>query len=225
MSVFLPFVTSSAPDPADLQLIDSFEPVMLSLLPAPGEAVHAEALLALCMGDGLLEVLEWSSEGTGADPAASMWLAALRWHHVITGRFPPGSPQPPPRPTSHAMRRIVDAAAVELVPGSAGTSLAGLASGDMGSPRAPAQPEAEDDAALLRIVPISALPYVETPMKQDWAAQAICLTHGHPRLVRDAQQRAGQPPGAPAPGPKHELLQLVVEDLGRRWRETTLPRR
>jgi hypothetical protein len=222
MSVFLAFVTSP-PDSSDLRLIDAFEPSLLSLLPAPGEPVHAEALLALCVGDGLLEVLEWSREGTGADPAASMWLAALRWHHVITGAFPAGAPQPPPRPTSHALRLIVETAGVELTPGSADTSLSGLSSAEMGTRRAPPQPEAHDDAALLRVLPISCLPYVETPMKQDWAEQAICLTHGGPALILEARQRAAQPPAPVPPGPRHELLGVVVEDLSRRWREATLP--
>ncbi|WP_147383515.1 hypothetical protein [Nesterenkonia natronophila] len=216
---------TSPPHSSDLRLIDAFRPSLLSLLPPPDEPVHAEALLALCVGDGLLEVLEWSREGTGADPAASMWLAALRWHHVITGTFPAGAPQPPPRPTSHALRLIVDTAGVELIPGSAHTSLSGLSSAEMGTRRAPPQPEADDDAALLRILPISCLPYVETPMKQDWAETAICLTHGSSALIREARHRAAHPPTPVPLGPRHELLEVVVEDLDRRWREVTLPKR
>ncbi|TLQ01497.1 hypothetical protein FEF26_00535 [Nesterenkonia salmonea] len=214
---------TSSLDPEDLRLIDAFEPAMRSLLPAQDEPVHAEVLLALCLGDGLLEVLEWSREGTGADPAASMWLAALRWHKVVTGGFPVGAPQPRPRPTDHALRLIVESAGLELIPGSADTSLASLATAEMGTRGAPPQPEVDDDAALLRILPISLVPYVEDSMKQSWAEQAICLTHGNRRLLRESRRRAVEVPDPAQHGASHELLNVVVEDLSKRWRKTTLP--
>lgn len=223
MSVFLPFVTSPL-DPEDLHLINLFEPTMLSMLPAPNEPVHAEVLLALCLGDGLLEVLEWSIEGSGADPAASMWLAALRWHRVLTGRFPVGTPEPPARPTDHALRMIVQSGGLDLVPGSADTSLGSLARTEMGSRNAPPRPEDDDDAALLRILPISLVPYVEGPMKQTWAEQAICLTHGHPRLMQEARRRAVQAPSRQDATGDHDLLRVVIEDLSTRWKRTTLPK-
>ncbi|NDK30784.1 hypothetical protein [Nesterenkonia haasae] len=210
-------------NPEDLRLVDSFEPTMRSLLPGPDEPVHAEALLALCMGDGLLEVLEWSREGSGADPAASMWLAALRWHRVLAGDFPQGCPRPTPRPTDHALRLIVKSGGLALIPGSADTSLASLSSAEMGTRAAPPQPAADDEAALLRILPISLVPYVEASMKQNWAEQAVCLTHGNPRLLREARRRALAPPPPAKHAPAHELLAVVVEDLSQRWRKTTLP--
>lgn len=238
----------------DQQLVETFEPAVLEMLPGPGEQVHAETLLTLCLADGVLEVLEWAREGTGADPAATMWLASLRWHRLITGGFPESAPQPQPRPTDHALKLILDSGSLEVLPGSAEESLAGLASGEMGTRGAPAQPEADGDAALARITPLGLVPYVETEMKQDWAEQAICLTHGHPRLVAAArrlaadlhnayQHSAHQHSDAAAPqvcgaqsshtmvtsestgaaGVRHELLTVVVEDLGRRWRAVARP--
>lgn len=226
MSVFLPFVT---PDPSEnAQLIAAFEPALRALLPAPGEPVHAETLLALCLAEGLLEVLQWAQEGTGADPAASMWLAALRWHRVVTGSFPAGAPEPPPRPTDHACQLILDSGSLQLLPHSAESSLTGLRTAlsrptPIGSPAQPAQPDIQYDDALQRVIPISLVPYVAAPMKQDWAAQALCLTHGHPELVAEARRGALRTPEIRDPGPRQELLSVVVEDLAHRWREATKP--
>ncbi|WP_150460025.1 hypothetical protein [Nesterenkonia ebinurensis] len=230
---------------AEAQLIERFEPVMLGLLPGPDEPVHAETLLALCLAEGLVEILQWAKEGTGADPAASMWLAALRWHRIITGGFPAGAPEPPPRPTDHALKLILDSGGAEVIPGSADASLAGLADGEMKTPadwtrdgdrlggenaRAGARSsEAIEEShsrrsahkTLIRTVPISLVPYVGTEMKQNWAAAAVCLTHGHPELVEKARRRATDFPAPAAPGARHELLTVVVADLARRWKETT----
>lgn len=208
----------------DAELIDRFEAEMTAVLPGAGEPVHAETLLALCLADGLLEVLEWSAEGTGADPLGAMWLAALRWHRVVAGGFPAGAPEPPQRPTDHALGIIMRGGGIDLVPGSADGSRAGLASGEMAYPSEPAQPGLLDEAVLVRAVPIGLFPYVDAQMRHKWAQEAICLTHGHPDLVSAAQERVAAVTAGPEKtesdgAPRHELLSVVVEDLARRWRQ------
>lgn len=221
--LFLPAVTaeqrSSAPTD-DQRLIAAFEPAMLGILPGQGEPVHAETLLALCLADGVLEVLEWAREGTGADPAASMWLASLRWYQLLSDDFPKDAPQPQVRPTDYALRRILEAGALKLVPGSAEESLAGLASGEMnlapsradGGPevrgsapggdqdegrrqseqatRAATDGEAALSPALDRVLPIGLVPYVEPGMKLSWAKQAVRLTHRDPELIAASSRLA-----------------------------------
>ncbi|WP_168198694.1 ADP-ribosylglycohydrolase family protein [Nesterenkonia sp. NBAIMH1] len=210
----------------DEELIAQFQGQMTALLPGRDEPIHAETLLTLCLADGLLEVLEWSAEGTGADPLAAMWLACLRWHRAVTGSFPEGSPQPPRRPTDHALALILQAGGSPLVPGSAESSLRGLASADMAYPSSPAQPEAYDTAVLSRAVPIGLFPYVGVETRKKWAQEAISLTHGHPDVVAAAQSRVAEVTAGEhseqdlsEEQSRHELLSVVVEDLARRWRQ------
>lgn len=199
--------------------------------------MHAETLLALCLADGVLEVLEWAREGTGADPAASLWLASLRWYRLITGESPAGAPQPQPRPTDFALRRIREAGALDIVAGSAEESLAGLDSAEMnllpkrrgadtGQDQHLGDAEAESalphPSVLTRVLPIGLAPYVELGMKQDWAAQAVFLTHQDPELVAAARQRVAELHRAGLDSGdsqgRNELLTVVVEDLANRWR-------
>lgn len=183
--------------------MEAFEPAMRSLLPHRRSAVHAETLLMLCLADGVLEVLEWAREGTGADPGASLWLASLRWYRLVAGEFPENAPQPQPRPADFALGRIKEAGALDIVPGSAEESLAGLDSAEMnllprrgrtGMPpgeeldRAAVDSAALSNPVLARVIPIGLAPYVELEMKQDWAAQAVFLTHQDPELVAAARQ-------------------------------------
>lgn len=210
-------------------LITRFEPVMLELLPAvaaeePVE-VHAEVLHALCLAEGLLEVLEWSAEGTGADPLALIWLSALRWHRIMTGRLPEAAPEPPPRPTDHALGLLVHSGAVSVRQGTADAALTGLASGEMAYPSEPAQPGLYDEAVLTRVTPLGLVPYIDAGVRADWARQAVSLTHGHPELIEAAQQRVeGIAAAAERPGrtpQQHGLLGVVVENLAQRWRKAT----
>lgn len=185
-------VVSSAVS-TDERLIRSLRPVLEAAAPLPGEAVHAEALHQLCLADGLLELLDWSRQGLPADPLACMWLGSLRWHRLMTGRFPEGAPEPPPREAD----RLLGPAFAPGAPGrtalaehSGSSSLAGLASGEMGHRSSPNQPEADDAAALLRVVPIGLVPYVEQERRADWAEQAASLTHGAASLQRRARRLA-----------------------------------
>src|SRR5690625_6371900 len=53
--------------------------------------------LRLYVADGLLEVLEWATDGQAADPPAAIWLALLRWYNNRYGAYPEGLPVPPER--------------------------------------------------------------------------------------------------------------------------------
>src|SRR5699024_12717400 len=45
-----------------------------------GTELSTGVQLGLYVADGLLEVLEWATDGQAAYPPASIWLALLRWY-------------------------------------------------------------------------------------------------------------------------------------------------
>ncbi|WP_010525743.1 ADP-ribosylglycohydrolase [Nesterenkonia sp. F] len=167
---------------------------------ASDAAVHAEALHQLCLADGLLELLDWTHQGVGADPLACFWLAALRWHRLVTGGFPEAAPRPPSRSVDEQLSARLRAAgrtsgpqqdgAVPLAvrPGTETPGVDGLAAGEMAYPTAPAQPELDDPTVLLRLVPLALVPYIDDALREQWVRQATALTHGHP-LILDRAQR------------------------------------
>lgn len=167
-----------------------FESVLAAGLPRdtgnPPPEVHAEFLHQLCLADAILEVLEWSSHGTASDPLGSMWLGALRWHRALVGNFPEGAPEPASRPSDYALELIINSGGLHVKPGTAEASLAGLSAGEMAYPTDPAQPEETDDGALLRVIPLALVPYVDQASRHKWAEQALGLTHGHPGLTATA---------------------------------------
>lgn len=176
----------------DALVISRLRSVLLAGLPrsSPGTAVpiHGETLHQLCLTEGLLELLDFTRHGSAADPLACMWLASLRWYKLLHGSFPLNAPQPPQQPVDHGLTVLKDAGALHILPGTADASLRGLASGDMGYPSSPAQPQETADAVLIRILPIGLVPYIEDQMRRSWAEQAVALTHGHPDVVETAQQ-------------------------------------
>lgn len=174
----------------DARLIDRFSPVLLAALPqeGPQAPVHAEILHQYCLSDGLLELLDWSRQGVGADPLACMWLASLRWHRVITGQFPPGAPEPPARDVDAALLQAVRNRQLRVAEGTGSVSLSGLADGEMAYPSAPAQPESADAAALLRVIPLGLVPYIDQDMRASWVSQAVSLTQGAPALIEAAER-------------------------------------
>ncbi|MBE1513344.1 ADP-ribosylglycohydrolase family protein [Nesterenkonia halotolerans] len=173
------------------KLISRFYPVLAAgARQGDSPAHHAELLHQLCTADGLLELLDWTRQGLGADPLACMWLGSLRWYRVVTGSYPPGAPQPPSRAVDAQLATLRSEGSLILEPESAGGSLAGLAEGQMAYPSAPAQPESEASQALLRVVPVGLVPYIDEPMRRAWARQTVALTHGHPALLRRAEELA-----------------------------------
>ncbi|WP_218219722.1 ADP-ribosylglycohydrolase family protein [Nesterenkonia sp. Act20] len=173
------------------KLISRFYPVLAAgARQSDSPAHHAELLHQLCTADGLLELLDWTRQGLGADPLACMWLGSLRWYRVVTGSYPPGAPQPPRRTVDAQLARLLGEGALTLQPDSAAGSLVALADGQMAYPSAPAQPESQDPQALLRAVPVGLVPYIDEPMRRAWARQTVALTHGHPALLRRAEELA-----------------------------------
>lgn len=234
----------------DAELISQFSAHMRSALPVPDAQgtmqLHAELLHRICLAEGLLEILEWTRQGMSADPLACMWLAGLRWHRLITGMVPENAPSPPHHETESALAALLEDGSLAVQPGTGITSLESLGSGEMHYPSAPAQPEATDDEALLRLTPIALVPYVEEPMRVRWVEQNLALTHGHPDLLRQGQllvarihQQASSGKGATvpdetgiegtdgnarSPDQQDHPLFTVITDLTERWYRVTDPR-
>lgn len=257
----------------DQRLISQFEPVMRAGLPVTIQApveVHAERLHQLMVAESLLELLDWSQQGTAADPLGCFWLGGLRWFRLLYGHYPADAPAPPQRATDHGLQLLISAGAVKIQPGSGDQAAEGLNSADMAYPSSPAQPELVQDSALLRVLPLALVPYVEESMLNDWTAQLLALTHGSTALTSTAQQlvqtmrslitetpkdtesvigdalvpvsaataellepqlyaAAGLSPAASGTvsggfgDAEQSLLHVVVEHLGQRWRDVTLP--
>ena len=217
-------------------LISRFCPELLAGFPQPeGDVLqlHAELLHRICLADGLLEVLDWSQQGVGTDPLACMWLAGLRWHQLVTGHFPDGAPEPPPRATDAALSELLTSGALRITEQTGETSISSLSSGQLHYPSTPAQPDATDREVLLRLAPLALVPYIDEPMRMRWVEQNVSMTHGGDqlleqsrRLVTDLHQRASSPQPAAAghdtaaPADSHPFFGVVGE-LAQRWAEVT----
>lgn len=235
---------------SDQRLISRFFPVMTAGFPEPAGPdaavqLHAELLHRICLADGLLEVLEWTQQGTGTDALACMWLAGLRWHRLVTGSFPAGAPQPPPRQTDTDLAALLEAGTLRTAASTGAASLAGLSSGELHYPSAPTQPGVKDEDVLLRLTPLALVPYIDEQMRSSWVEQNLAMTHGDTdlleqgrRLVSAVHQEASAaepaPPqaeaadpaavhsaGAAAAGASGHPLFAVVRDLADRWEEVT----
>lgn len=170
-----------------------------------GAEVEAEVLHALCGADGVLELLDWSRQGVGADPLACLWLGSLRWYRLITGGFPAEAPAPPPRELDSRLTAALRHGELRLTPGDGAVSLAGLASGQMAYPSSPAQAESESSDALVRVLPLALVPYAEPAMLRSWADQSVCLTQGGDEVRRRAAavvDDLGLLGGSAAPSPR-----------------------
>lgn len=177
-----------SPAAADDAVISRFGPVMTAGLSAaenesPG-ALPAELLFQWCAADGILEVMQWSRQGLGADPAACLWLSALRWYRLMNQSLPAQAPAPPPRDLDAAL----DAHRDDVDRSSARSSALGLSGGDMAFPHDPAQPHVVYAPALLRVVPLALVPFVEEDTLSEWVRSAMSLTHGHLDLLRAAER-------------------------------------
>lgn len=125
--------------------------------------------LGLYTADGLLEVLEWASEGQAADPPASVWLALLRWYKSRYGNFPEGLPV--------VYDRWIDTYPLGNGDVEDATKI-GLEELEMGTPRKPHGAEASGAQALVRAAPFGMLPQVDDDWVVKMSQQAAVLTHG-----------------------------------------------
>lgn len=124
--------------------------------------------LTLYVADGLLEVLEWATDGQAADPAASVWLALLRWYKSRYGLFPEGLPT--------VYDRWIDAYPLGAGAVEDATTV-GLEEPEMGLPRKPHGTETTGTDALVRTAPFGMIPQVEPDWVLKMSQQAAVLTH------------------------------------------------
>lgn len=134
-----------------------------------GTATSTGTQLTLYVADGLLEVLEWATDGQAADPPAAIWLALLRWYNNRYGAYPEGLPVPPERWID---QHPVSPGHVEEA------TTAGLEHPDMGLPRKPHGQDATGTDALVRAAPLGMLPQVEADWVVNMSRQVAVLTHG-----------------------------------------------
>ena len=135
--------------------------------------ISDDTQMTLYVLDGLLEWIEWANDGQMADPAASVWLACLRWWRTQHGWYPNGAPQPPQR-WLDAHRELH----VQRAPGNA--CLSGLDRPEMGLPRDPSNPESKGCGTVMRSAPYGMVPRLEDHLVVSLARQGAVLTHGHP---------------------------------------------
>lgn len=135
---------------------------------AEGTEFSTGTQLNLYVADGLLEVLEWATDGQGADPAASIWLALLRWYKSRYGYLPEGLPP------SHD--RWIDTYPLGDGPVEDETK-AGLEQSEMGTPRKPHGAGATGTDALVRAAPLGMLPQVDGDAVVKMSHQVAVLSH------------------------------------------------
>lgn len=124
--------------------------------------------LSLYVADGLLEVLEWATDGQAADPPASIWLALLRWYKNRYGTVSEGLPA--------AQDRWIDAYPVGSGEVEVETKT-GLEQPEMGLPRKPHGEASTGIQALVRAAPLGMLPQVEADWVANMSHQVAVLTH------------------------------------------------
>lgn len=132
--------------------------------------ITADTQQALYAMDGLLEAIEWSAQGEGADETACQWLAGLRWLRTQDVAWPQNAPSPLPRWLDHAEVLHADH-------GEQGETLEALCTGRMGEVARPVLPLAEDRGPVLRSIPFGLLPVGWRSMAP-LTIDAAAVTHG-----------------------------------------------
>ncbi len=132
--------------------------------------------LTLYTMDALIELIGWANEGVAADDAACLWLAYLRWYQGQTGALPEGIPVIPGR-------FLDEQPGLRVNRGAGKATLSGLASGEQGHPKRPANPEAAGSGTVMRSLPFGLVPYVPVETMISMAGKGAALTHGHPNAI------------------------------------------
>lgn len=134
----------------------------------------ANTQLLLYTMDALTELIGWANEGVGADDAATLWLAYLRWYKHQAGALPESLEMIIPE-------RFIDSSPWMRADRSPSRAvMTALGSGEMGHPKKPANPNAQDPSALLRSLPFGLVPHVPVKTMLQIAQKGAALTHGHP---------------------------------------------
>lgn len=145
-----------------------------------GSHFSDDTQMTLYTVDGLVEALEWANDGVAADETACLWLAYLRWLATQGVAVPASAPVPQPRwIDNHEVLRH------RRHPGKA--CLSGLATGEMGTPSRPVNPESKGCGAVMRSAPFGLVPHISEAAVYKLSSDAASLTHGHP----SARQSAG----------------------------------
>ncbi|MCW1250232.1 ADP-ribosylglycohydrolase family protein [Acaricomes phytoseiuli] len=147
-------------------------------LQEPGDAglpahFSDDTQLTLYTADALTELLEWARQGVSADPAATVWLAYLRWLRSQGEDLPETAPQPLPRDIDR-----IPALRYRRNPGKA--CLESLRTGEMGTRNRPLLPQAKGSGSLMRSAPFGLVPFFDETIIASLSSDAAVLTHGHP---------------------------------------------
>jgi len=145
-----------------------------------GSHFSDDTQMTLYTADGLLEALEWASDGVAADINACLWLAYLRWLGTQGVAAPPPAPVQPPRWIDGQ-----DVLKNRRAPGNA--CLSGLATGEMGTVQRPVNLDSKGCGTVMRSAPFGLIPHLAPETVYKLSSDAASLTHGHPA----ARQSAG----------------------------------
>lgn len=180
--------------------------------------ISADTQLSLYTMDGLLEAIEWASDGEAADETACQWLAQLRWLRTQDVEWPESAPSPLPRwIDSHEV--------LHADHGHQGQTLEALLTGSMGLVDRPVLPQAQDRTAVIRSIPYGLLPVgwrSIAPLSIDAAA----ITHGRSEAQTATTALALMLQAAQVEGcrgtaePVRTAAQAALEVLGRLTRPT-----
>ncbi|GAB3558340.1 ADP-ribosylglycohydrolase family protein [Arthrobacter alkaliphilus] len=145
-----------------------------------GSHFSDDTQMTLYTVDGLVEALEWANDGVAADETACLWLAYLRWLATQGVAAPASAPVPQPRwiDSQEVLRH-------RRHPGKA--CLSGLATGEMGTPSRPVNPDSKGCGTVMRSAPFGLVPHISEAAVYKLSTDAASLTHGHP----SARQSAG----------------------------------
>ena len=135
--------------------------------------------LTLFTADALLEAIEWANDGVGADEAACVWLASLRWAAAQGVPLSPAAPLAQPR--------WLDGQDGVGVPAAVRPEwIRSLAGGQMGSPSRPVGEAFDDAGAAAHAAPFGLVPHIPAAAVVKMSADCAFLTHGTPRAVQAA---------------------------------------
>jgi ADP-ribosylglycohydrolase len=147
-----------------------------SLTPAGYAEITDDTQMTLFTMEGLIDA------GPGAEPDAvvtAVYRAHLRWYATQVGAGSPGSPAPA-GPAGPLGRRLAEQGWLHSRRAPGNACLSGLASGRMGTPEQPMNPDSKGCGAVMRSAPFGLDPTRSAEQSFDLAVRCAAQTHGHP---------------------------------------------